>query len=231
MQGLYAIVDVDLLARHGLEPVRFAAAVLQVRPAALQLRDKRCRARDTLALLRALLPLCRRAGVPLFANDRPDLAALAGCDGVHLGQHDLSMAQAHQVFAGVESKRPRIGLSVHNATELQEALRQAPDYIALGPVFQTRNRAQPEPSLGLETLGELAAQVHGRGLPSVAIGGIDRHNLDAVAERCRCVASIGALVPDRTSPEHTSAEASYHEVSQRAAGLHHALLRTSEPST
>jgi len=233
MQGLYAIVDVGLLARRELDPLHFAAAVLQSRPAALQLRAKHSGARDTLALLRALLPLCRRAGVPLLANDRPDLAALAGCDGFHLGQGDLPIAQAHEVFASLHSQRPTVGVYVHCSAELDEALTQGPDYIALGPVFQTSNKADPEPSLGLETLGNLASRIRDAGLPAVAIGGISQDNVATIANCCPCAACIGALVPDQVdaAQTHLGGQASYHEVSQRAARLHHALLHATEPST
>src|SRR6478609_1603996 len=97
MKGLYAIVDTQSLALRGVEAVAFAREVLAVRPAALQLRAKGLPPREVLGLLRALLPECRRVGVPLFANDRPDLAALAGCDGVHVGQHDMPIEQVRRI--------------------------------------------------------------------------------------------------------------------------------------
>ncbi len=78
MHGFYAIVDAGALDRRNLDPLAFAEAVLSVSPAALQLRAKNVSARETLALLRALAPMCHRAGVKLVANDRPDLAILAG---------------------------------------------------------------------------------------------------------------------------------------------------------
>src|SRR5690349_18084633 len=86
VKGLYAILDLDFLHQHGVEPLPFADAVLAGRPAALQVRAKSAGARDALALLRAVQARAAAASVPLFANDRPDLALLAGCAGVHLGQ-------------------------------------------------------------------------------------------------------------------------------------------------
>src|SRR5271165_3731181 len=116
MRGLYAIVDVAALDERGLDPVQFAEAILAARPAALQLRDKTGGARRTLAMLRGIAPLAARAGVPLFANDRPDLALLAGCDGVHVGQDDVPVALVRKVAPGL-----RVGLSTHDAAQVEAA--------------------------------------------------------------------------------------------------------------
>jgi thiamine-phosphate pyrophosphorylase len=89
MRGLYAIVDTRTLRARAIDVVAFSRAVLAARPAALQLRAKSEPPRELLALLRVLSPLCREAGVPFVVNDRPELAALAGCDYAHLGQDDL----------------------------------------------------------------------------------------------------------------------------------------------
>jgi Thiamine monophosphate synthase len=89
MRGLYAIVDVTTLSRKRLPIFEVACAVAAARPAALQLRAKDLAPREVLQLLRAIHPVCREWGVPLFANDRPDLAMLAGCEGVHVGQDEL----------------------------------------------------------------------------------------------------------------------------------------------
>ena len=83
MRGLYAIVDVATLSRRKLPVLGVAQAVAAARPAAMQLRAKDLAPREVLQLLRAIHPVCRECGVPLFANDRPDLAMLAGCEGVH----------------------------------------------------------------------------------------------------------------------------------------------------
>ena len=89
MRGLYAIADVKTLAARGVDVIAFVRAVVAARPAALQLRAKESPAREMLSLLRELSAICRGAGVPLVANDRVDVAELAGCDHVHVGQDDL----------------------------------------------------------------------------------------------------------------------------------------------
>lgn len=227
MQGLYAIVDTDTLARRGVEVIPFVEAVLEARPAALQLRDKSGGPRRTLELLRAIAPLCARASVPLFANDRPDLALLAGCAGVHLGQADLpaSAARALALAPGaVDPPRVRglmIGLSTHNADELNAALAEEPDYVAIGPVFPTASKERPDPVLGLDVFGALASHVRRvrPGLPVVGIGGITLETAGSVGALADCAAIIGALVP-----EAGEGTALLDEVRARARALSQAII-------
>lgn len=189
MRGLYPIVDVDVLESVGYDAVRFLEAVLEVRPALVQLRAKSLDARATLELLRAFRVHTRRAGVKLFANDRPDLAVLAECDGVHVGQWDLPLGEVRRCFPNLE-----IGASTHTLEQLDEALRARPDYVAFGPVFQTRSKHDAEPVVGLDGLGQAALRVRGR-CPLVAIGGIDASNAALVGRVADLGAVIGALVP------------------------------------
>src|SRR5262245_25962356 len=121
MRGLYAIVDTKLLASRQTDPVAYARALLEVRPAALQLRAKDLPAREILTLLRALRPLCRHAGVPLVANDRADLSALAGCEVVHIGQEDLPYELVHRI-----APQLTVGISTHNPAQLTRALAEHP---------------------------------------------------------------------------------------------------------
>ena len=195
MRGLYAIVDLDSLAGRGLAPLPFAAAVARARPAALQLRAKHAGARETLELLRALRPVASEAGALLFANDRVDLAALAGCDGVHLGQHDLDIGDARRVAAALGAPGLRIGLSTHGAAELETALASHPDYVAAGPVFATHSKDQPDPTLGLVGLASLATRARAADTPLVAIGGIDAERAPEVAALVPAAAVIAALLP------------------------------------
>src|SRR5580658_10567597 len=139
MRGLYAIVDVATLVARGIEPVAFARALLTARPCALQVRAKDLPTRELLALLRSIAPLCREQRVPLVANDRVDLAALAGCDYVHLGQEDLPIELARRIAPGL-----RVGLSTHTLAQLDVAIEARPQYVAYGPVYPTTSKAQPD---------------------------------------------------------------------------------------
>lgn len=188
---LYPIVDVDTLRARGVPIVPFAERVLCVRPFMLQLRAKSSGARETLELLRALVPLCRAQRTLLFANDRPDLAVLAGADGVHVGQDDLPLPEVRRFAPGL-----RVGVSTHDLTQLDAALELAPDYVAFGPVFTTRSKARPDPVVGVDGLHAAAERARTRGVDLVAIGGIDRARARELAGAGVIAAVIAALIPE-----------------------------------
>ncbi|MGK3996003.1 thiamine phosphate synthase [Sorangium sp. So ce1024] len=226
MRGLYAIVDTDSLSRRGLDPAAFAEAVLDARPAAIQLRDKRGGAAHMLSLLRAIQPLAARAGVPLFANDRADLAALARCDGVHVGQDDLPVPAVRRLAARAGASL-RVGLSTHTPAQIEAALREPRDdldrldYVAVGPIFATSSKERPDAVVGLDGLASLRDMVARMrpGLPLVAIGGISLERARAVAPLCSAAAIIAALLPEQGTP----ASRALDEVSARARALQEAL--------
>ena len=190
-RGLYPIVDVAAVRARGLSPLDFAARVLGVRPGLLQLRAKTLGARETLELLRALVPLCRAAGTLLFANDRPDLAVLAGADGIHVGQSDLTVADVRRFAPSLA-----IGVSTHDPAELERALAERPDYVAFGPVFATSSKANHEPIVGLDGLARACERALAAGIPLVAIGGIDREVAPSIARLEVLGAVISALIPE-----------------------------------
>lgn len=208
VKGLYAIVDLDFLAERSVDAISFAEAVLEAKPAALQLRAKRATPRDTLAVLRDLQPRCRAAGVPLFANDRPDLAVMADCEGIHVGQDDLSVEDVRKF-----SPRLMIGISTHDEAQLREAVALQPTYVAFGPVFLTLSKEEPDPVVGMDRLRRLAPIAADAGIPTVAIGGITLDRARLVAEAAPMAAVISSLLP----PEGLA------DVSRRARELHWAL--------
>ncbi len=114
----------------------------------------------------------------LIMNDRPDLAQLAEFDGVHVGQDDLSPDRARRVIG----QRLWLGVSTHNPEQLAAADQGSADYIAIGPVFATASKTNPDPVVGLEGV-RIARKLTHR--PLVAIGGITRAN-------CRSVIEAGA---------------------------------------
>jgi thiamine-phosphate pyrophosphorylase len=189
MRGLYAILDTETLASRRVLPLAFAEAVLAARPAALQLRAKSASARDVLALLGQLAPLCKQAGVPLVCNDRPDLAVLGGADVVHLGQDDAPIELVRRLFPTL-----RIGLSTHTLAQLEQALRTMPAYVAFGPVFETTSKKNPATVVGVDGLRDAAVLARRAGIPLVAIGGITQARAEYVAPHADAVAVIGALV-------------------------------------
>jgi thiamine-phosphate pyrophosphorylase len=190
MNGLYPIVDVDSLKALKLDVLEFARQVLSANPQWVQLRAKHLSARETLELLRQLLALCEGSGAALFANDRPDLALLAGCEGVHVGQDDLSVQDVRSIAPTL-----RVGVSTHDLSQLREALEQRPDYVAFGPVFATRSKQRPDPVVGLDGLASAVSLARAAKIPIVAIGGITQSNAAEIAAMGICGAVIGAILP------------------------------------
>ena len=114
----------------------------------------------------------------LIMNDRADLCLAAGWDGVHVGQTDLSPGSARLILGSSRW----LGVSTHNPEQVEEADQSPADYIAIGPVFSTVSKANPDPVIGLEGLRVARGLTH---KPLVAIGGITRQN-------CRAVIDAGA---------------------------------------
>ncbi|MCL2726135.1 MAG: thiamine phosphate synthase [Polyangiaceae bacterium] len=209
MKGLYAIIDTKLLATRKTDPVAFARALLEARPAALQLRAKDMPAREMLALLRALGPMCRAAGVPLVANDRADLAVLAGCKMVHIGQEDLSYELVRRIAPGLA-----IGVSTHNLEQLHRALSVQPSYVAFGPVFETATKIQADPVVGVDGLRVASEIARAAGIPLVAVGGITL----ARAKKLSNLADAFAVIADLFPPG-----AGLSDVTERATQFQRAL--------
>lgn len=215
VKGLYAIIDTDFLSERRLEPLPFLDAVLSACPAAVQLRAKSLGGRDTLRLLRAMQARCAARRVALFANDRPDLASLAGCQGVHLGQADLSASDVRRI-----APQLAIGLSTHHLDEVERALLERPAYVAFGPVFRTSSKMDAEPVVGMSALEGAARRCQAVDTPLIAIGGLTLGSAPGVAGWADAGAVISALLP----PEGLSG------VAQAASRLHRALGGREAPS-
>ena len=200
MRGFYAILDASSELRAddagGLEAR--AEKLLAAAPCCLQLRAKAATARALEAAGRRLLPLCRAAGVPFCINDRLDVALALGADVVHLGQDDLPLADAQRVRAAAGRSNLAIGFSTHNLAQAVAAAAGA-DYIGFGPVFGTRSKLNPDPTVGLELLAAVCRTVK---VPVVAIGGITLDAVSAVAAAGASAAAIIAAIdaaPDATA--------------------------------
>lgn len=187
MASLYPLVDVDACSKVGIEPVVLALHWVSLGITRLQVRAKSSTSADYFTLLQKVVTAVPR-GIEVFANDRPDLAELAGCFGVHVGQSDMPVQLVRQTFP-----RLHVGVSTHDVTQLELALSARPDYVAFGPVFTTGSKQNPEPCVGLDGLGAAHRAARAASVPLVAIGGIDRDNIRTVAPYCEFVALISAL--------------------------------------
>jgi thiamine-phosphate pyrophosphorylase len=179
LPSLYPIID---LACFGCNPdpvlaaVRFAEQLLKGGATLIQLRDKSSDIRRFLSCARALRRVTANKA-RLIINDRADLCLAAGADGVHLGQDDLSPGSTRSILAN--NQQLCIGYSTHNVDQVREADSMPVDYIAVGPVFATNSKANPDPVIGLK--GVRAAREATR-KPLVAIGGITRENCLSVKQ-------------------------------------------------
>ena len=131
----------------------------------LQYRAKHATAREFWAESRAIEGVASRAKCRFIVNDRPDVAYLAGADGVHVGQEDLEVADAREIMGPDRW----VGVSTHNLEQFRQAAATSADYIAVGPIFQTSSKANPDPVVGTELLRRVRALTE---KPIVAIGGI-----------------------------------------------------------
>lgn len=221
MKGLYAIADVSAIEARGLDLIRFVEAVLRARPAAIQLRDKHGSSRATLERLSAIAPLADRAGVPFFANDRPDLALITGCSGVHVGQEDIPPAMVRDLVSKVGKniyKNFLLGLSTHDEAQVEAALQAPIDYLAFGPVFPTRSKDNPDPVVGTKLLSAITARVKRvrPALPVVAIGGVTLARAPELRGACDVAAVIAALFPEPGYAHDGDTDALYREIEARA---------------
>lgn len=163
---------VDLLCRGG-------ATLIQV-------RDKSLSDRLLAAEAKAAVAAARRAGARLIINDRADVAAIAGADGVHVGGDDLPAGAARALLG----PGAIIGCSTHGVEEAVAAAALPVNYVALGPIFATPNASVRREPLGLQAVARAAAAI---GLQLVAIGGID---VERAAEVLAAGAATVAVMSD-----------------------------------
>lgn len=184
---VYAILDVAFFPDDDafLAAQQLAAGGVTL----LQYRNKSGNARQMLEQARQLKYRLGES-VKLIMNDRADLCLAAGFDGVHLGQGDLSPDGARKVIG----ENLWLGISTHNAEQVMKADKTTADYIAIGPVFSTASKANPDPVTGLEGVRQARALTR---KPLVAIGGITRANCRSVIEAgADSVAVISDLIRD-----------------------------------
>jgi len=183
---LYPITDVRLSGlSHAEQVLRLSAGGATL----VQLREKHLSPREFYDEAGRALRVARERGVRLIINDRVDIALALRADGVHLGQDDLAPEAARRLLG----EEAIIGFSTHNLEQAREAARLRVDYIAIGPIFNTSSKENPDPTVGLDGLSRVRHEIGS--IPLVAIGGITRENARAVLNAgADSVAVIGALL-------------------------------------
>lgn len=190
--SIYVIVDADATEARGASMSEVIRGVGLARPRLVQFRAKHRSSRWALPLLHELRAATRLSGTLLFVNDRPDWARVAGCDGVHVGQDDLSVSAIRQHFPDL-----LVGVSTHDQAQVSAAVEERPDYLAFGPIFETASKERPDAVVGVEQLQRVGEKVHAAGLSCVAIGGITADNIDQVAGASDFQAVISSLLPEQ----------------------------------
>ena len=184
LPAFYPILDADRIPA-----IPAAEALLGAGARILQFRHKSFFSRSAFQDASRIAELCRSAGALFVVNDRADIAMLLNA-GLHLGQDDLSPADARRILPTPTI----IGFSTHNEDQLRAADLEPVDYLAIGPIFATGSKQNPDPVVGLDRLRALRALTS---KPLVAIGGITRELAPQVFEAgADSVAILGDLLPD-----------------------------------
>jgi thiamine-phosphate pyrophosphorylase len=184
----YAILDAGLLARRGVELADFARGLRDAGVRLVQYRDKGAAPQMVLRNAETVRNIFSGTDCLLVMNDRADLTVLAGWNGVHVGQEDLTPEDARTVVGADRW----IGVSTHTEEQVRQADLSCADYVAVGPVFATGTKLDAEPVIGLEGV-RLARALTKK--PIVAIGGITRENARSVVDAgADSVAVISALI-------------------------------------
>jgi thiamine-phosphate pyrophosphorylase len=204
---LYAIYDTQ--ASAAISCADTISAWLRAGIRVIQYRHKGAWERGNFDDCRAEAQLAKQAGALFLTNDRADVALFAGAEGVHVGQDDLAPSAVRRLLP-----LPAIvGHSTHSLQQIRAALAMPVDYIAVGPVYSTASKENPDPVVGLELVRQARRATT---LPLVAIGGIDQKNLAGVLQAgADAVAMISGLVAGCSTAA---------EVERRARELLHAAL-------
>ena len=191
LQGARLYVLIDGAATAGAFAVR-AQSLVAAGVHVLQLRDKRLTDRELLARARMLRQITAGTSTLFVLNDRPDLAALAHADGVHVGQDELSVKEVRAIV-GPEML---IGVSTHSIEQARRAVLDGANYLGCGPTFPSGTKEFRE-FPGIDFLRQVSQEIS---LPAFAIGGITAENLRLVRAAGFCRVAVSGAVADATEP-------------------------------
>ncbi len=200
LSKLYAITDTRISGlSHAEQVLRLSEGGAKF----IQLREKHKSPREFYDEAKAALEIARERDVKIIINDRVDIALALRADGVHLGQDDMPPDAARKILGEIAI----IGFSTHNIAQAIEAVNLPIDYIAIGPIFTTNTKENPDPVIGLKGLRSVRDAIGD--FPLVAIGGIGKEDTeDVFANGASCVAVISALLenPDEITERVRSFE-------------------------
>ena len=171
-RGLYVAADTGAAPPERL--VEVTRGALEGGAVLVQLRAKGMGAQAMTTLARRLVPVCDEFGVPLLVNDLPEVAAAAGAAGVHVGQEDVSVADARRMLG----EGAIVGATTPTGEALRRAEAEGADYVSAGPMFRSPTKPW-KPVAGPELARRLRGETE---LPLCAIGGITAANVHELAD-------------------------------------------------
>jgi thiamine-phosphate pyrophosphorylase len=180
---LYVILDAALVT---VPETECAQKLVDAGVRLLQYRNKAAPARELFESSKRLSSLLIPQGITFVVNDRADVAWAAEASGVHVGQEDLGAEAARSVIGTGKL----LGVSTHNLDQFKDAAATSADYVAVGPVFSTSTKANPNPVVGIELIRRIRPLTK---KPIVAIGGI---TLERAAEVIQAGADSVAVISD-----------------------------------
>jgi thiamine-phosphate pyrophosphorylase len=203
--SLYLVTDSDLSGGRSLPDI--VCAAVDGGATCVQVREKDVPSRAYIERLLSVRSLLRACGVPLFVNDRVDVALAVEADGVHLGQTDMPLGLARRIAAG----RLLVGVSCETVQDATDAERGGADYVSVSPVFATPTKTDTAPALGLDGVRVIRRAVR---LPVVAIGGINGTNAgDVIRAGADGICVVSAVV---SAQDPRAAAATLREIVERA---------------
>ena len=188
---IYPVTNVQLTNLTHVEQVR---RLCEGGAEFIQLREKNASSSDFYEAAKEAIEFARSQNVKIIINDRVDIALALSADGVHLGQDDLPPENARKILGG----EAIIGFSTHNLKQAIEAVKLPIDYLAIGPVFATHTKENPDEVVGIEIVKKVRTAIGD--FPLVAIGGINLSNFQMVLDAgADSVAIVGGLLsePDK----------------------------------
>lgn len=187
---LYLLVT-DGQCPQGAGPV--VKAALRGGVDVVQLREKGIPDRRSMDLAKWIRQWTAEAGALFIVNDRPDLACLVEADGVHVGQDDLSVADARRIVGGDKL----VGVSTHSIDQARQGVLDGADYLGVGPTFASQTKSF-ETFAGLNYVQEVAREV---ALPAFAIGGINLENIEQVVAAGMSRVAVSGVICQSDEPE------------------------------
>jgi len=187
LPSLYAIIDQEVSESYGWKVPQLARAFLAGGAQLLQVRVSTAGSGEFLSWCDEVIKEAKLFGAKVIINNRADVASLAGADGVHVGQDDLSEKEIRTKFSGLSI----VGISTHTIEQLECSIKSSADYIAVGPIYKTSTKETELSAIGVKLIEHAVKICPNR--PIVAIGGI---TLDRVKDVIEAGASTVAVISD-----------------------------------